>query len=109
MSVTSQDDSAMVDKMFGYLDAMETGSNVDSTNFDTSIPKLEEIDDINEFKYSKFAATYFQVKTQTRTHTHAHTHTLTHAHTHAHTHTYLFDWWDQHHKRICQHAVDVLA
>lgn len=59
LSVSSADDSAMVDRMFGYLDTVDTSSNIDG--MDSSIPRLEDEDDISEYKFSKYAATYFQV------------------------------------------------
>ncbi|XP_078485190.1 unconventional myosin-VIIa-like isoform X1 [Ciona intestinalis] len=50
------DHTEMVDKIFGYLDMEEENADV----ADTSIPYMEEKEDISEFKFAKFAATYFQ-------------------------------------------------
>uniref|UniRef100_H2YRX4 Myosin VIIAb n=1 Tax=Ciona savignyi TaxID=51511 RepID=H2YRX4_CIOSA len=50
------DHTEMVDKIFGYLD-LEDGNGEAA---DTSIPHMEEKEDISEYKFSKFAATYFQ-------------------------------------------------
>nr|CAB3264162.1 unconventional myosin-VIIa-like [Phallusia mammillata] len=50
------DHSEMVDSIFGYLDQADEGSEI----FDSSIPQMAEEEDLTEFKFTKFAATYFQ-------------------------------------------------
>jgi len=49
----------MVDKMFGFIE--EEGMDEQYNEYDTSIPQMEDQEDISEYKFSKFAATYFQV------------------------------------------------
>ena len=51
----------MVDKMFGFIN-MEEGIDEQYNEYDTSIPQMEDQEDISEYKFSKFAATYFQVR-----------------------------------------------
>ena len=53
------DHTEMVDEMFGYLKDLEEDQQY--ANYDTSIPQMEAQEDISEYKFSKFAATYFQV------------------------------------------------
>ncbi|XP_076812859.1 unconventional myosin-VIIa-like isoform X2 [Clavelina lepadiformis] len=45
-----------VDKMFSYLNTADD----DVGDYDTSIPQMEDEEDISQFKFQKFAATYFQ-------------------------------------------------
>jgi myosin-7 len=56
------EDSEVVDKMFDFLGDKESDrSKIDDSEFiGTSVPTAEEEEDISEYKFSKFAATYFQ-------------------------------------------------
>lgn len=50
------DHTKMLDDMFGFIHEIDTGDEHES-----SIPVLEKQEDISDFQFTKFAATYFQV------------------------------------------------
>ena len=53
------DANLLINDMFGYLDDEEDADAIDA--YDTSIPLMKDDEDLSEYKFSKFVATYFNV------------------------------------------------